>query len=142
MYEDILLPTDGSDGTETALAHAEAIGMAFDATVHVLFVADTNRDSVIRLAGGTTTDVLTEKGTGIVEETSAALDPAVDRRTEVLQGDPRETIVDYAEEYGIDLVVMATHGRRGLDRFLLGSVTERVVRTSNVPVMTVRLDEE
>lgn len=142
MYDDILLPTDGSDGTETALAHAEGIGMAFDATVHVLFVADTNRDSVTALASGTTTDVLAEKGTEVVEETSAALDPAVDRRTEVLQGDPHETIVDYADESGVDLVVMATHGRRGLNRFLLGSVTERVVRTSNVPVMTVRLDGE
>ncbi|WP_313695173.1 universal stress protein [Halorarum halobium] len=142
MYDEVLLPTDGSDGTEAALAHAEALGLAFDARVHVLFVADTNRDSVATLAGGETTDVLSEKGHEIVEETSAALDPAVDRVTEVLQGDPHGTIVDYADEYGVDLVVMATHGRRGLDRFLLGSVTERVVRTANVPVMTVRLDEE
>ncbi|QLG62307.1 universal stress protein [Halorarum salinum] len=141
MYDDVLLPVDGSDGTGAALAHAESLGTTYGATVHVLHVADTNRDSVTTLAAGNTVDVLSEKGTELVEEVSAALDPAVSRRTEVLQGDPHDTIVDYANEYGIDLIVMATHGRRGLERFLLGSVTDRVVRTADVPVLTVRLDE-
>jgi nucleotide-binding universal stress UspA family protein len=62
--------------------------------------------------------------------------------TEVLQGDPVETIADYAGEYGVDLVVMGTHGRGGVSRMLLGSVTERVVRTAPVPVLTVRVDDE
>lgn len=142
MYDDILLPVDGSDGTEAALAHAESLGVAYDATVHVLHVADTNRDSVTTLPAGDTVDVLSRKGTELVEDVAAVLDPTVSRRTEVLQGDPHATIVDYAEEYGCDLVVMATHGRAGIERFLLGSVTDRVVRTADVPVLTVGPDDE
>ncbi|AAV47178.1 universal stress protein [Haloarcula marismortui ATCC 43049] len=54
-------------------------------------------------------------------------------------GDPYEEIIDYAETAGVDMIVMGTHGRSGLDRFLLGSVTEKVVRTADAPVLTVRL---
>jgi nucleotide-binding universal stress UspA family protein len=60
----------------------------------------------------------------------------------MVHGTPHTAILDYAEEHGVDLVVMGTHGRRGFDRFLLGSVTEKVVRTASVPVMTVRVGEE
>jgi nucleotide-binding universal stress UspA family protein len=57
-------------------------------------------------------------------------------------GDPYEEIIDYAETEGVDMIVMGTHGRSGLDRFLLGSVTEKVVRTADAPVLTVRLSDE
>jgi len=61
-----------------------------------------------------------------------------------MQGGVYETLLQYADEQAIDVIVMGTHGRRGLGRALLGSVTERVVRTADVPVMTVReqTDEE
>jgi nucleotide-binding universal stress UspA family protein len=55
----------------------------------------------------------------------------------VLPGDPAEEIVRYIDTEGIDLVIMSTHGRKGLDRVLFGSVANYVVTTSSVPVMTV-----
>jgi nucleotide-binding universal stress UspA family protein len=58
-----------------------------------------------------------------------------------MKGGAYETILQYVDDEDIDVVVMGTHGRRGLDRALLGSVTERIVRTSDVPVLTVREDE-
>ena len=60
----------------------------------------------------------------------------------VLSGRPHRAIVDYAAEYDVDLIVMGTHGRTGLDRYLLGSVTERVVRLSDVPVLAVGEEAE
>ncbi|MBI1744205.1 universal stress protein [Candidatus Acetothermia bacterium] len=57
----------------------------------------------------------------------------------VEEGHPAETILRYAKENKIDLIVMGTHGRRGLNRILLGSVAEEVVRRSPVPVITVRM---
>lgn len=54
-------------------------------------------------------------------------------------GTPAKAILDFVDEAKIDLIVMGTHGRRGLDRVLLGSVTEEAVRLSKVPVMTVRM---
>lgn len=58
--------------------------------------------------------------------------------TEVVEGNPHEKILEYVSEHDIDMVVMGTHGRTGLDRALMGSVAERVVRRSPVPVLTVR----
>ena len=58
----------------------------------------------------------------------------------VRRGDPAEAILDYTEEHDVDLVVMSTHGRTGIRRFLLGSVTEQVLRSAGVPVLTVGAD--
>ena len=140
MFDRILFPTDGSEGADEALEYALELARTHDATLHVLFVADTNRDSVT-LVGTDVMDALTAVGE---EAVASVLDRATERgvttETAVEQGTPWRTIVDYAEGGDIDLLVMATHGRRGLDRYLLGSVTEKVVRTSAVPVMTVRID--
>ena len=137
MFDDILVPTDGSAGVEVAADHALDVADRFDATVHVLFVADTNRDSVT-LVEGDVVDVLETEGGDVVGEVAEkARARGVDYETETLQGDPAETIVDYAER-GLDLVVVPTRGRSGFHRYLLGSVTEKVVQLSSVPVLTLR----
>ena len=59
----------------------------------------------------------------------------------VRQGPISDTIMDFIEETGIDLVVMSTHGRGGLQRFLVGSVTDRVIRSSRVPVLAIPLED-
>lgn len=142
MFERILFPTDGSAGAEDVFGHVLDLAATYGSTVHVLYVADTSRDSVVQMSGEIV-DVLEEEGERIVE---AAAERANDRRidtvTEVRQGDPHRTIVDYAAATDIDLVVMPTQGRRGLARFLLGSTTERVVRQSPVPVLTIRPGDE
>lgn len=56
---------------------------------------------------------------------------------EVVQGDPVATVVDYADSRGVDLIVMGSQGRRRLPRHLLGSVTERVARSTDIPVSIV-----
>jgi nucleotide-binding universal stress UspA family protein len=138
MFDQVLFPTDGNDGATAALEHVLDIAAEHGSTLHVLNVADTNVDSVTRL-GGEVVDVLEREGEGIVREAAErAEERGVEAVTEVLQGEPYSTIVDYAGSRGIDLIVMPTRGRRGLERFLLGSTTERVVRRSDVPVLTLR----
>ncbi len=142
MYEDILLPFDGSDGAGEVLHHASEIAHWADATIHVLYVADTTRDSVI-VVEGQAVDALVQEGEDVVEEAAKTLDTlAVSYETDVVQGNPPETIVDYAERYDHDLVVMPTHGREGVSRYLLGSVSEKVVRLSPVPVLSVRMQPD
>lgn len=142
MYDAILFPTDGSDGTTVALDHALDLATAHDATLHVLNVADTTQDSVVRIQGEVV-DILEREGEGIVEEVAqTARDRGVETVTEVLKGQPSRTIVEYADARGVDLVVIPTRGRRGLGRLLLGSTAERVVKRANVPVLTVRPDED
>ena len=82
-----------------------------------------------------------EHGKEIVENIADSVGDDVSVETVVLDGNPYERILDYADETDADLVVMGTHGRTGVDRYLLGSVTEKVVRTSDVPVLTVRMSE-
>ncbi|WP_224336663.1 universal stress protein [Haloprofundus halobius] len=139
MYDRILLPTDGSDAAETAVSDALELAEAYDARLRVLYVVDTRTLATIDLGADTVLSTLEEEGDAAVERVrSRAAEVGVDVVTAVEAGSPPDTIVDYADEHDIDLVVMATHGRRGLDRYLLGSVTERVVRNSEVPVLTVR----
>lgn len=142
MYEAVLFPTDGSDGTVVALEHALDIATAHDATLHVLNVANTTRDSVTRIRGEVV-DVLEQEGERIVEEAAeSARERGIETVTEVLQGEPARTIVEYADARDIDTIVMPTRGRRGLERLLLGSTAERVVRSATVPVLTIRPDED
>jgi len=81
MYEDILLPYGGSDGAAAALRHAGELAGWADATLHVLFVADTSRDSVT-VVEGQTVDALVREGDEIVEETEYRSEPARQRRRE------------------------------------------------------------
>jgi len=142
MYEDILLPFDGSDGAAEALHHAAEIAHWADATIHVLFVADTSRDSVT-VVETRVVDALVQKGENIVEEAEKTLNTlGVDYDSDVVQGNPAPTIVEYAERYDHDLIVMPTHGREGMSRYLIGSVTEKVVRLASVPVLTVRMQPD
>jgi nucleotide-binding universal stress UspA family protein len=142
MFDKLLFPTDGSDGAAAVFDHALDVAEAHDATVHVLNVADTTRESVTQVRGQVV-DALERAGAETVRDAATrGSDRGVPTVTEVLQGEPYRTIVDYAETYDIDLVIMPTHGRRGLQRFLLGSTTERVVRRSEVPVLTVRPDDD
>ena len=141
MYETILVPTDGSSQSDAALDHAVTLARHHDATIHILYVADTNRDS-LTAQGGKVVDALELEGDRITSEAVERVEPGVDVVDTVEAGDPVETILDYATSVGADLVVMGTHGRRGLDRYLLGSTTERVVRLSSIPVLTVRAPDE
>jgi nucleotide-binding universal stress UspA family protein len=141
MFDKLLFPTDGSDGA-AVFDHVLDVAEAHDATVHVVNVADTTRESVTQVRGQVI-DALEQAGARTVREAaSRASDRGVPTVTDVLQGEPYRTIVDYATTYDIDLVIMPTHGRRGLERFLLGSTTERVVRRSDVPVLTIRPDDD
>lgn len=141
MYESILLPTDGSEASKAAYDHAMEIAERFDATLHVLYVADTTEYSTVTFENNVV-DSLEREGKqvvdGVVEDAEAR---DVDAVGVVMQGGAYETIQSYIDENDVDMVVMGTHGRSGFDRIVLGSVTEHVVRTADVPVVTVRAGE-
>lgn len=142
MYDTILFPFDGSEGAAETLYHAGEIAHWADATVRVLYVADTTHDSVT-VVGGNVVDALVREGEAVVAEAAETLETlGVSHETDVVQGNPARTITEYAEQYDHDLVVIPTHGRRGVSRYLIGSVAERVLRLSSVPVLSVHMDPE
>ncbi|TMT87681.1 universal stress protein [Haloterrigena sp. H1] len=142
MYTQILFPTDGSEGSAAAFDHVLEIADSHDSTVHILNVADTTQDSVLRRQGEVV-DTLVQEGETIVDDADdRAQQRGIETVTEVRKGVPYSTIVDYAASHDVDLVVMPTHGRQGLRRFLLGSTTERVIRQAETPMLTIRPDTD
>lgn len=142
MYETILVPVDGSEGANAAVEHAVDIANTYDATLHTLYVADVrmspistemDRDEVIQLL-----DQSGERPTKLVLDQAEEMNiPAIEA---IRLGVPHEIVREYIDENDIDLVVMGTHGRTGLEHTLLGSTTERIVRTVEIPVLSVHLD--
>jgi nucleotide-binding universal stress UspA family protein len=142
VYDSILVPFDGSDGATEILDHAADLARWAGAELQLLYVADTTRDSVT-VVEGQTVDALEQQGADVLEAATETLDGAgVAHDTEIVQGNPAPTIVDYAERYDQDLIVMPTHGREGVSRYLIGSVAEKVVRLSPVPVLGARMQPD
>lgn len=141
-YTDILVPTDGSEGSEAAIDPAVDVASTYDARLHALSVIDTMAMGV-DVRSGAILEALEESAQSAVqtieEQATQASVTAVE--TAIEHGNPYRGIRSYVEEHDIDLVVMGTHGRSGIERYLLGSVAEKTVRTSPVPVMTVRQPE-
>jgi nucleotide-binding universal stress UspA family protein len=152
MYETILVPTDGSKVAEAAVDHAVDIAEKYDAEVHALYIADTQAiayslgtEQVDRIrqgnfAGMTELRKKAEAATGYVRE--LAEERGLDAVEHHAGGQPHDMIADYAEDHDIDLVIMGSHGRAGVRRALLGSVTERTLRSTHVPVLVVDYRDE
>ncbi len=138
----ILVPTDFSAQAEQALDYACTLANKLGATVHLVSVIGIPAMGVPELGAARAASVIDD----MVKDNQKGLDALADSRRgkatigQVLlrTGDARDVVPNVAEEIGADLIIMGTHGRRGLSRALLGSVAEYIVRTSRVPVLTVR----
>ena len=145
MYENILLPTDGSEAMETVIEHAVGLAAHHDATLHALYVANTAslRDLPADSGWETITEALDREGErALAAVRPRAEDRGVDLQTEIREGTPAAEIRRYAETDACDIIVMGTRGRSGVGRLLLGSVAEKVVRSATRPVLTIRVDPE
>ncbi|ELK55499.1 UspA domain-containing protein [Haloferax sp. BAB-2207] len=141
MYSHILFPTDGSDCADAALDHAIEHARTYDATLVVLYVADVREVGYAApaLSLERVREALLESGEQVVDRVAqAAREAGVEVETVITEGTPASEIIRHADEREVDFVVMGTHGRSGIDRYLIGSVAERVVRGSDAPVLTVR----
>jgi nucleotide-binding universal stress UspA family protein len=138
MYKEILVPTDGSEPARTATEHAATLAGLCDARIHGLFVTDSG---TLGKVGGKypqpaeDLEAAGREAVAAVEE--AAREHGVEATVTVTGGTAHEEIVRYAADNDIDVIVMGTRGRQGVQRYLLGSVTERVVQTATQAVLTV-----
>jgi nucleotide-binding universal stress UspA family protein len=139
----ILWPTDFSTGAARAFPHAAALASWHDAELHVLNVkedgASADEDRSFPIPHDTLQDLLAPEGDPPQHVDLGALTIAQEQREDE---SPPNAIVSYADNRDIDVIVAGTHGRRGLQRLLIGSVAEEVLRTASCPVLTVRGDEE
>lgn len=145
MYQKILLPTDGSEYAEKATKHAIWIAKHSGAELIALNVVDTSsltglpaEDLAFKVS-----EILKEEGHRSLESISnlikeqEGLEKNIKLTKESKNGNPADVILKTVQEENIDLIVMGTSGKHGLDRFLLGSVTEKVVRSAKIPVLAV-----
>lgn len=139
----ILVPTDGSEYAHKAMIYALEFAKQFKSTVHVLMVAD---DRTLRLLEWeyVPVNLLSDMESMIEKQTRESLEkfvqefPNFSLKMKVLKGDPVHEIVNYAKEQNIDMIIMGTHGRSGLNHMLVGSTTEKVMRHAPCPVLTVK----
>ena len=141
MYETILFPTDGSDHAATVAEHAFEAAKTRSATLHVLSVVDDRAFLVLD-------EARVEQVRGDLEATAReatdatatrAAEAGLDVETAIDTGHPAECIVEYATENDVDLIVMGTSGDE-YENNVVGSISQRVVRTAPVPVTTVGPD--
>jgi len=142
LPKNILVPTDLSEGAEQALDYACELAAKLGAKVHLLNVIGIPTLGVPELGVALTSTVIDQ----LIDDNQKAIDAIADRKRSVVTlgevvlktGDARDVINATAKELDIDLIIMGTHGRRGVARALLGSVAETVVRSAPCPVLTVR----
>ncbi len=153
MFTRILVPLDGSELAEKALPVAEGLARALGGTVHLLQVVsrlpilEASRASGFETAQSIELSLETarrqvqaqvERGQQYLGRVADGLQASgIAAQTTVREGAADEQIIAYVKEQGIELVVMSTHGYSGLRRFFVGSVTDRVVRSGEVPVLVV-----
>ena len=139
----ILVPVDFSDHAEAALAHAVELGRTHDAQLLLLFVVEEPAFPSFYGAGAA---MLYDDLPDVRERAQEALDewasnidePRPRMSTHVAEGPAGPTIVEFAEEWQADLIVIASLGRTGLERMMLGSVAEKVVREASCPVFVLK----
>jgi nucleotide-binding universal stress UspA family protein len=141
---DVLAPIDFSDHSRAALEAAKVFAAAHGATLHLLFVAEKRVVPTFSDTGVPGVGVV-EMDDEIVRNAEQALEhldarvpgPDVETEYRVAHGNVADQVIDYSETQGVDLIVMATRGLTGMQRFLLGSNTERIVRVAQCPVLTL-----
>ena len=141
MIDAVLIPSDGSDRAQGAVSYGIDLAKQYGATVHAIYVIETKAHYIYTVAGHDPEEMkeYEEYGREIVENVvDEAVEEGLDGVGVIKKGRVAEEIVEYAEENGIDTIVMGAQGRSGIDKYLIGSTTEKVVRTASVPVTTVR----
>jgi nucleotide-binding universal stress UspA family protein len=143
MYKKILVPLDGSELAEKALGHAEELAKTYDAEIilfqvapfmHVYgvtelvtpFVVDDKQKEAAERYLTNLTNELEKRGFKVTAKVKIGLQVAAE-------------IIDFAKENGVDMIIMCTHGRSGITRWVLGSVAHKVLTRAETPVLLVHL---
>jgi len=140
----ILLPLECSDVEQPAIDNALDMARRNNAVLHLFSVVDWGLTGWDYQGGEHVVQELHSKKEEYLEGIREKADELeVESVATVIDDrDVHERVTEYIDEHDIDLLVMATHGRSGLDRFLLGSTTERVLRSSKIPMMIVPIGRE
>ena len=141
-FKKILFPMDLSESSEKIVPYVQIVAKKFQAKIHILFVARVFEHLANIYVPYPSISQFEDE---IIEGAQKRLYELIDEHFKefpnakgaIVSGDASEEIINYVKTNGIDLVIMGTHGRKGLNEVFFGSVSDRVVKTSPVPVMVV-----
>lgn len=145
LYRKILIATDGSEYTKKAVDYGIDLASNAGEKIHVIYVVDTRAYSSIPLSSPMefAYSLLRNEGDMAIKYVAGRAEVAgLEVEGIIAEGHPAEEIIKYAEKNSIDLIVMGTLGKSGLERFLLGSVADKVIRNSRIPVIAVPMKEK
>jgi len=141
-FKKILFPVDLSESSANIVPYVQALAKKFESQIHLLFVARTYHyftnmyvpsSSIIQFE----TEVIMGSQKRLDEFISQFFSEFPTTQKYVVAGDPAEQIISFITDNQIDLIIMGTHGRKGMEKIIFGSVADRVVKTSPVPVMVI-----
>ncbi|OPY19377.1 MAG: Universal stress protein [Methanomethylovorans sp. PtaU1.Bin073] len=150
-FQKILIATDGSKCSENAVLKGMEIAKSMDSKVYALYVLDTCAYVPSMLKGSphlgskwdVIKDMIRQEGDDAIRyATKVAADKDIDCEGVIAEGDAAHEIMEFAERNDVDMIVMGTLGRGGLQRFLLGSVADKVMRHSKISVLVVRKEKQ
>ena len=139
MYKKILVPTDGSDFAKDAQLHALFLAKVSGAEIIALSVSENHFINGISVSEEIEqiNQILTDRCKKDLQEFEDMNDEGVKISSVIKEGSPAKTILEVAEEEDIDLIVIGSSGKSGFDRFILGSVSDKVVNAAKCPVLVV-----
>ncbi len=141
LYKKILIATDGSEYTKNAVDYGIDLAKSTGAKLSAIYVVDTAAFASIPMdaAWESMYELLKQEGDLAIKYVADNAEAeGLEIEGNLIEGHPADEIIKYSEKNSISLIVMGTLGKSGLDRFLLGSVAEKVVRNSKIPVLVVR----
>ncbi len=145
MYKKILVPLDGSSIAECSLEHARILAKGCEATEVILLqaVEPITIEALGTLSSHGKDTFIAEKQNReladryLTEISQRIKDPAFKIKNVILDGHPADSILDYAKLNQIDLIIMSTHGRSGISRWFYGSVTQKLISNSPIPILLI-----
>jgi nucleotide-binding universal stress UspA family protein len=142
MFSKILVATDGSQYSDKAVDVAISLAKVFNSSLYIIHVVEEDKVAMATSAMPimvSIIDDMVKAGNEILSKAKArAVDMGVNAETILARGNAADKILETAERLNVDLIVVGSRGLRGLARFLLGSVSEKVARHSNKPVLIVK----
>jgi nucleotide-binding universal stress UspA family protein len=139
MYKKILLATDGSEHSKRAAENAMHIAKCTeDSMVEVVYVVDANRAKSDVLANWNSVEINDSRKERMKDVEKKAKEAGIRYEIKVLHGEPGPAIVEYVNQNNIDIVVIGSRGLNGLQEFMLGSVSHKVAKRANCPVLIVK----
>ena len=145
LFRKVLIATDGSEYTKKAIDYGIELAINTGAKLQAIYVVDTGGYKSIPLSAPQeyAYSILRQEGDMAIKYVADSAEAAgLEAEGIIVEGHPAEEIIKYAEENSIDLIVIGTLGKSGLDRFLLGSVADKVIRNSKIPVIAVPVKEK